>query len=71
MNTKSTNHSNQHAALSGATMLTIARHYSCGAVAVHVADCGGSFDLYAGESCEEYLGNVCSLTEGERFLQER
>lgn len=49
----------------------IARHYSCGAVAVHVADCNGSYDLYADDSCSEYLGNVCSLSEGERFLAEQ
>lgn len=65
------NPSAQPVCQSGAQKLTIARHYACGAVAVHVADCGGSYDLYADDSCSEYLGNVCSLSEGERFLQEQ
>ncbi|ASJ88722.1 hypothetical protein ACEP6V_21365 [Pseudomonas aeruginosa] len=69
MQTNTLRTSDQPAGNAADSSLTIARHYSCGAVAVHVADCGGSYDLYADDSFTEYLGNVCSLSEGERFLQ--
>lgn len=48
--------------------LEIAKYFAGGAVAVFVPDCGGSYDLYANDDCEEHLGNVCSLSEAERFL---
>jgi len=48
--------------------LQIAKYFANGAVAVFVPDCGGSYDLYANDDCEEHLGNVCSLSEAERFL---
>lgn len=46
----------------------ISRHFTCGAVAVHVDEHGGSYDIFADDSCTEYLGNVCSLSEARRFL---
>ncbi|QCI13065.1 hypothetical protein E6B08_17555 [Pseudomonas putida] len=46
----------------------ISRHFTCGAVAVHVSEHGGSYDIFADDSCSEYLGNVCSLSEAARFL---
>jgi hypothetical protein len=60
-----------HQCLQGDHPLNIAHHFPAGEVAVAVPDFGGSYDLYSDDTCDEFLGNVCSISEATRLLSDQ